>query len=495
MSTIRKQTIISSVLVYIGFGIGAMNMLYFTKKGYFTEEQFGLATIFYSFSQLALVFSLFGLNAVIYKFHPYYKDNLPKKQIDLLSWCLVIILIGFALVCIIGYFIEPIVIKSYSKKSKLLVDYYYLLFPFAFGALIFTLFEAYAVSLRKPIAPSFLRETMFKFLNLIIILLYCFKQIDFTTFMYLFMSLNLITAGLLIAYIFKIGELHFSFKVSKVTKKFWKKMLQMQSLIYFGTLVIAVGATIDAFVINEVLGLKIVGYFTIAQYGSSLIQVPTRTIQNVSVAVLSQAWKDKNYHEIQRVYNRSSINLLLLSLFLFGNIWLNVLPLFDFFDIQKGFQTALNTLFIFGIARCIDAAFGVNNIILGTSNFWKFDFISSVILLALRLPLAWVLISKYGIIGSAFAELIAVTTYNFLRFVFLKIKFNFQPFSYKTLLSVLLALASYFVAFYFCENFNGLVGMICRALIFCSLMVAGIFTFKLTPDALQMYERWVKRVK
>jgi O-antigen/teichoic acid export membrane protein len=495
MSTIRKQTIISSVLVYIGFGLGAISMLYFTKKGYFTEQQFGLATIFYSFSQMALVFSLFGLNAVIYKFYPYYKDNLPKKQIDLLSWSLLLVIFGFLIVCGVGYFIQPFIIEIYTAKSKLLVDFYPLLFPFAFGALIFTLFEAYSLSLRKSIAPSFLRETMFKFLNLIIVLLYCFKQISFTTFMYLFMSLNLITASLLIAYIYFIGELHFSFKVSRVTKKFWKKMLKMQSLIYFGTLVIAIGATIDAFVISKIFDLGVVGYFTVAQYGSSLIQVPTRTIQNVSVGVLSQAWKDKNYAEIQRVYSRSSINLLLLSTFLFGNIWLNVLPLFNFFDIQSGYQTALSTLFVFGIARSIDGAFGVNNMIIGTSTFWRFDFISSIILLALRLPLAWILIKEYGIIGSAIAEIIAVTSYNLVRFIFLKVKFNFQPFSYKTLLSVLVAVLSYFIAFYSCTMFDGLIGMILRATIFSCLMIAGIFAFKLTPDALQMYERWVKKVK
>ncbi len=223
MSTIRKQTIISSILVYLGFGFGAISMLFFTKKGYFTEEQFGLSTIFYSFSQLALVFSTFGLNTVIIKFYPYYKDNLSKKEIDLISWSFLIICLGFGIVCIAGFFLQPYIIKSYIEKSKLLVDYYILLFPFAFGALVFTLFEAYSFSLKKAIVPSFLRETLFKFLNLIIVLLFCFKLINFTVFMYLFMSLNLITAACLITYIYKIGELHFSFKLSRVTKKFWKK--------------------------------------------------------------------------------------------------------------------------------------------------------------------------------------------------------------------------------------------------------------------------------
>lgn len=493
MSTIRKQTIISSVLVYIGFGIGAINMLFFTK--YFTPEEFGLTTIFYGFSQTTIVFSCFALNSIILKFYPYYKDNLSKEEIDLLSWSLLLVLFGFLVVCIVGYFIEPLVVKKYALKSSLLTHYYWLMFPFSLGALMFTLFEAYALALRKPIATSFLRDPMFKFLNLIIILLYFFKLISFSTFMYFFMGLYFITAGTMIWYIYSIGELHFTFKLSRVTKKFWKKIVQMQSLVYFGTLVIAVGASIDAFVINEVIGLTAVGYFTLAQYGSSVIQVPLRTIQNVSIPVMSRAWKDKDFKEIQRVYSRSSINLLLLSLFLFGNIWLNVLPAMQFFGINQGFQTALSTLFIFGITRCLDGAFGINNIIIGTSTFWKFEFFSSVILLSLRLPLTWYLIKQNGIIGSAIAELISVTTYNLVRFFFLKIKFNFQPFSFKTLISIALAIASYFIALYSSSFCDGLLGMILRAAVFCGFMIAGIFIFKLTPDALQMYERWVKKVK
>ena len=51
MGTIRKQTIISSILVYIGFFIGAVNMYFYTKDGSFTPEQFALTRIFFDFAQ------------------------------------------------------------------------------------------------------------------------------------------------------------------------------------------------------------------------------------------------------------------------------------------------------------------------------------------------------------------------------------------------------------------------------------------------------------
>ena len=54
MGSIRKQTIISSILVYFGFFIGAVNLFFYTKigsnHGAFTLEQFGLTRIFFDFA-------------------------------------------------------------------------------------------------------------------------------------------------------------------------------------------------------------------------------------------------------------------------------------------------------------------------------------------------------------------------------------------------------------------------------------------------------------
>ena len=79
MGSIRKQTIISSLLVYFGFFIGAINIFFYTKigtqHGAFTAEQFGLTRIFFDYAQNMYAFSSLGVIPIIYKFYPYYKDN------------------------------------------------------------------------------------------------------------------------------------------------------------------------------------------------------------------------------------------------------------------------------------------------------------------------------------------------------------------------------------------------------------------------------------
>ena len=76
MSGIRKQTIQSSIIVYFGFVVGALNMYLYSKNGSFTTDQFGLTRLFFDFAQNIFAFASLGTIPVLYKFYPYYKDNL-----------------------------------------------------------------------------------------------------------------------------------------------------------------------------------------------------------------------------------------------------------------------------------------------------------------------------------------------------------------------------------------------------------------------------------
>jgi hypothetical protein len=58
------------------------------------------------------------------------------------------------------------------------------------------------------------------------------------------------------------------------------------------------------------------------------------------------------------------------------------------------------------------------------------------------------MIKQFDIIGAAYAELISISLYNFIRFEFLRRRFNMQPFTAKTIQSILLfsiAFASSFI--------------------------------------------------
>jgi O-antigen/teichoic acid export membrane protein len=495
MANIRKQAIISSILVYFGFLVGAINTYFYVTNGSFTPAQFGLTRIFFDVATNFYAFGCLGVIPVMYKFYPYYKANLPDKENDLLTWSLLTAFIGFiALVCL-SFLFEPLVVRKFSEKSQLFVDYYYWVFPFAFGMLFFSVLEGFSWALQKTVLTNALKETVLRIITTIFILLFYFEVINFDTFIKLFATLYFFIFAILLIYLIRIGKFHLVFKVSRVTRKFKKKMFLMQSLVFGGVIIQSIGYTIDTLIIASIRGLNLAGIFNLAQYAANLVQIPQRSVQAITTGILAQHWKDKNFSEIHRIYKRSSINLLLLALFIYGNIVLNIHQAFDVLPIQTAYRAGIDVMIVLGIARIIDAGTGVNGTIIGTSNYWKFDFISGVIMLALRIPVTYYFIKTYGIVGSAYAEVIAYTVYNFIRFEFLRRKYNMVPFDIKTVYAILLSAIAFTACWFVFKDVTGWIGIFIRTLVFSSILIGGIFYWKITPDAYQLYDNFKNRFR
>ncbi|MEP6512880.1 MAG: polysaccharide biosynthesis C-terminal domain-containing protein [Parafilimonas sp.] len=495
MSGIRKQSIYSSILVYIGVGIGAINTYFFVKNGSFSPQEYALTRLFFDIGQNFYILASLGAIPVLYKFYPYYKDNLHDKQNDLLTRSLIVAFIGFILVAIAGYIFEPLVVRKFSERSALLVDHYHWIFVFAFGLLFFSVLEGYTWALQKTIVSNFLRETGLRMITFVFIILFYFKYIDFHQFMLLFSTLYIILTLCLLFYLIGKGKFIITFKASRVTKKLRKKMLGMQSLIFGGIVVQTIGQTIAGIIIASLKGMTQTAVFSLALYAANLVQIPQRSIQSIATGVLVRAWKNKNYAEISRIYQRSCINMLLLSVFIFGNIWLNARDGFNVLNIQNDYAAGLQVILVIGILRIIDAGTGVNATVIAASNFWKFEFFTGVILLLLPIPLTYIFVKEFGIIGSAYSELIAFTIYNAIRFEFIRRKFHMQPFNVKTVYALLLGVLAFFLTYFLFNNLHGWIAIILRSILFSTIIIAGTFALRLTPDAHQLYDIGKQRIK
>ncbi len=489
MANIRKQAITSSILLYIGFGIGAINIYLYTKNGTFTEAQFGLTRLFFDFSTNIYAFASLGAISVIYKFYPYYKDNLPDRENDLVTWVLCAALIGFILVVGVGIIYQPFMIRKFSRGSQLFLDYYFWIFPFGLGLLLFTVLESLAWVMQKTVFTNFLKETVLRIFTSALIALYYFKLVTFPVFIYLFSGLYLAIFLILLIYIVQQKRFYLCFKVSRVTKKFWKKMLWMQGLMFSGVIINALGQTVDGIFIGGLVNISAAGIFTLAQYMANLVQIPQRSLQAISVGVLSQAWKDKDLVEVNRIYTRSCINMLLASLFIYGNVVLNAAGTIHAFNLKPIYLEGIDAMIILGLVRIIDAGTGVNGMVILTSSRWRFDFFSGLILIVLILPTNYFLIKEYGIIGSAYAQLISMSVYNYIRFEFIRRKFKMQPFDGKTVLTILLTAAAFGIAYWVGGYFIRWEAIIVKFIIFSGLMITGIFTFRLSPDAHQLWDK------
>lgn len=490
MSQVRKQSIISTIFVYAGFVIGFVNTYLFTRQGsVFTPAEYGLTNVFIAVGNLMFAFANLGMVSVVYKFYPYYNDNLPKKKNDLLTWSLLVSMIGFCFVILVGIVFKDFVIRKFSGNSPEFIQYYYWVFPFGFSILLFSMFEVFAWNIRKSIFTTFLRELLFRLLTLILIFFLSFKLIStFDTFIKIYAFTYGFVALVLLFYLAWKKEFYITFSISRVTRKFYKKMVSMASLIYVGSTIYTIATFIDSIIIMSLWGMAATGIFYLGFVVSGLIQAPQRGAVAASIPVLSKAWKDKDYKKINLIYQRSGINLLIASLGIFLLVWLNYTDAVTTFKLKPAYLESKWLFFFLGLAKVVDMGTGVNSQIIGTSTFWRFEFVSGMVLLSLAVPLNYVLVKQFGIIGAGYSTLISYSVYNIIRIVFLKRKFNMHPFSMKTVYAIILAFLVYFICYYTFNSYHGFFGMLLKTTVFTALYGGAIVYFDLSPDVLPIWD-------
>jgi len=495
MSSIRRQSIISSVVIYIGFLAGLVNTYFFTREGNFTEAQYGLTTIFIAIATMMAAFAMLAMPSYIFKFYHYYNDHLPPKKNDMITWALLVSTVGFVLVMIAGWAMKDLVVKKYGTKSPLLITYYYWIFPFGLGLTIYTVLEAYTWNMGKSVLANFFREVQWRLLTTLLIVLVITNTIkDFDLFIKLYAFTYPGIAVSLFAYLLVTKKIHFTTKPSKVTRRLLTKMITYSAFVFGGSLIFTISQVFDSFVLGSVLGLEIAGIFGLATVITSIIQAPQRGIVSASISHLSKAWKDKNTALLQRIYQRSSINQLIFACAIFLLIWMNFYDGVTTFKLKPAYLTAAEVFFILGLTKIVDMGTGVNSQIIITSNYWRFELLSGMVLLVLMLPLTFFLTKKMGINGPAIATLISVTIYNTIRIAFLWKKYQLFPFTIQSVYTVLLAAACYGVCYFAYNDMHGIGGMTLRSITFIILYGAGAIALKLSPDIQPVLQTLRKKI-
>jgi len=496
MGIIQKQGVKSSFFIMMGFLIGAVNLLVLFPM-FFSKNDQGLVRAMLDIGATLSVFCTLGTLPVIYKFYPFYNHYLGPKKNELPFITLIINLIGFSLLLIIGWQQKDFIIRKLGKSPSL-GQYFNYVYPYTFFLLIFYWLEAFAWGLRKGVYSNFLRETLIRILTTLLIIAFGLKYIDLVGFLTLFSLLYVIPSLLLLINLIQSKQFSFkSLQISNVTKRLKGKMFSFALFVFAGQFFNLLARTNDTFMIVGLRGLSDAGIFAIATYVSAILEIPQRSLNSISIPVLASSWKNKDFANIKHVYHKSVSNLLAIGLLLFGLIWLNTDNLIAFLNWVShkeagGYDAIGKLIFILGLAKLIDLATGVNSQIIGTSNFWKFDFYTNLFYILLSLPLNYYLIKNYNLEGLAYSNLIALTLYNSIRFSFLYFKFNLQPYTYKHGLFLLLSIGLILLVHQIPTANNILANILLQSTVFVLSFYLLVSWINPAPEALEIVNNFFK---
>jgi O-antigen/teichoic acid export membrane protein len=441
MATIRKQSIYSSLFIYAGFAIGAINVLFLFPK-FFTPEQFGLTRVL---MDIALIFSTIcaaGTLPVAMKFYPFYKHHLPKNQNDLLTWVFVI----GAIMCLSVYLafpmIEPWALKKFGYRSPILVTHFKWVYPLTISLVAISMLEVFAWIIGRTIIANFLKEFLFRILTLLLIGIWAIGYLsDFTIFIGVYASLYFIPVVILIWVVYRSGEFSINFSPSKVTHRYKGIMLKFGGAYFLSAVLNIVAKTNDTLIIASQSqgGLADAAIFTIATYLITVMDVPQRSMVSAATPQIALAWKNNDLEKLDRLYKKTALNLLIIAAGIMGVVVMAIPYLQALLGPSYSGLTIL--MIVIGFGKLIDLGTGLNSQILQLSKHWKVDLFTNMFFVLVSIAFNYLLTKTYGIVGTAFGSLFAIILYNFIRFVYIKKIYGLQPFSMKNLLALSLAIS------------------------------------------------------
>ncbi|MFM7636975.1 MAG: lipopolysaccharide biosynthesis protein [Crocinitomicaceae bacterium] len=492
MGFVQKDALKTMITSYLGVGLGYLNKAVLFVLILSTEE-IGLMNLLLSVGLLFAQFANLGTFYTIWKFFPYFK-NRNKGHFGFLPLMLLIVTIGIVIFTFLALLFQSNIQELYIKKSPLFSEYFIWIIPIGIAYVFFLVFEIYLRSLYKNLIAVIVNEILLRLLLTLLLVLVWFKIIDFKQLV-IFHSLSyLIPTLILVFYLNKIDELHFSFKSIQISNRFKKIIIQFSAINYINTLGYVLVTSLDLLMVSQMLGLKAAGVYSTMIFMVGAIIVPYKSIHRVSIPLISDYWKHRDMEKMQKLYIKFSSVSLVIGLIFFLLIWLNIDPLFSF--LPPEFIAGKWIFFFLMFGKLIDMYCGLNGSILVTSKKYKFESFFTLLLVAVVYVLNLLLLPIYGAIGAAISTLIALFLYNAIRLFFVAYHFKMIPFSKNQLPIILLGILTIFVGNYTIQlSGNPIFQLVIQTTLTVVLFLAPLYYLKLEKETVGFIKKILKKVQ
>ncbi|HOZ40762.1 MAG: oligosaccharide flippase family protein [Flavobacteriales bacterium] len=430
MGILARQTLLNTVLTYAGIVLGFVNVVLLYPK-VLQADQFGLTRLLVSITVVAAQLSQLGVENTVLRFFPYFKDD-QRKHRGLLS---MLVLFGTAasLLCMLALAaLHPWLSDVFNDRNSLYAQYGLLVLPLVLGEVFFILLRSFSRSLRRTVQPTFIREFMLRAMQTILILVQAWAMMPFHVFMLLYTALFLIGTLALVWDLYRSGNFALGWSERWLPTRLRKSMVTYSTFTFSATLAGIILGNMDQLMIGALLGdgLRQVAYYSVAFYFGSVIAAPGRALSQGALPLIAEAWKRDDHVYIADLYRRSSLVQFLVSGFLFLVMWSSVGDLFEL--LPSEYAPAAEVAIIIGSAYLMTSSIGLSVGIISMSRSYRLDAISSMAMLLVNLVADYFLIRVYGIIGAAYATLLALLVVNGYRTWFLYRRYGLWPFELRT---------------------------------------------------------------
>lgn len=447
---------------------------------FFTTEQFGLIQLLVSVSFVYVQFAAVGLVNGITRYFPFFKTE-DKKHREFLSYIVFIGTSGFIITTIAYLLFRDLIISAYIEKSKLFTDFYFTLLPLSLFLMVFNIIEALVRVVFKTVFATMLREVGMRLLTTLGILLYAFKIVKFDYFVYYYVCTYLVVALLIFIQFLHSNEFIIHFSFSGINKSKFIDLLRYGLYNLMSGAAMFVGQKIDIMMIGSMIGLKIVGVYSLYLYIATVIYIPMKALARISVPIISASWKENDVPKINEIYKQTSLIQLIIGMLIYIGVVINKNNLFHLLN-KSEYAENFGLFYFIGIAILIDVSVGINSEIIANSSKFRYDAFFNVILFVTSVIMNLILIPLWGGIGAAAALVVTFFVFNLIKSLFLYFNYRMNPLSYRQPLVILISVVCFLLGNYFPALPNVYLDILVRSSVTSALFLGLIYVTKVSAD-------------
>ncbi len=452
----------NTVVTYLGFGIGAINVLFLYTR-FLSEAYFGLVGVILSTSVILMPILAFGVPNTLVKFFSGY-------QVALLSWISYDAIAGFL-----------------SRENEIVADYVWYVFLIALAMAYFEVFYSWSKVHLKSVFGNFMKEVFARICISIALVLVSLDWLSVEGFLKCMVGIYLLRTAIMKIYAYSLFMPQISFKLPGNTRE----ILGYSVFIVLGGSVAVILLEIDRFMINQFIAIENVAYYTVAIFIATVIAVPSRAMHQITYPMTAELMNRNSSKELKELYRKSSLTLFIIAGLIFLLVLLNLEELYLLlpYNYRGGFTVVL----FIGLAKVFDALMGNNNAILFNSEYYKVFLLLGVFLAVLTILLNLWLIPRFGINGAAIASFAAIGSYNIAKLILVQRKFNMNPFSFDTfkVFGLLIFVGVLFYVFNF--SFHPIVNIVMKSMLICLMYIGILYRFRISEDIFKVLSGWFKR--
>lgn len=442
MGIVLKQSFRNTIIIYGAFLVGGINTIVFYPR-FLESEFYGMVTFLLSASNLIMPLTAFGIQYTIVKFYSSYSTKVEK---DKFLWS--VIFLPFFIALPLGFFWDYAhtwIMSRVTEENKIIENYTFYIYVVAVACAYFELFYSWTKVQLQTVFGNILKELWNRVVVCILLIAVFCEFITKPEFIYFLTGAYVLRAFVMMFYAFSMYFPKFYFKLPDN----YLEVLKYSLYIILAGSAGAILLDIDKIMIPGKDTIEKAAYYSVAVFIGSFIEAPSRAMTQILQPLTSKSLNEFNTKEVENLYKKSSINLLLVGGLFFILVNCGVGELFKLMP-EKGYAGGELVVLMISAAKLFTMFLGSNGAIINNSKFYKI-----ALPIAVGMSLCVYFLNKLfyfnlqiGTDGLALSTLITLLLFNSFKLWFVHYKFSITPFTPKSL-KMLTVIILLFSAFYF----------------------------------------------